>query len=92
VEETTEEEKKGEVLLMVKKERVIGIKNKNIEKYINTKAPWYKHLLEYKRKELNKINPKIKNEEDLDIELYKIKRKFELELKRETEELLKEWR
>jgi len=72
---------------MIKKKKVVSIKNKNIEKYINTKVPWYKHLLEYKRKELNKINPNVKNEEDLDIELYKINRKFKLELEKETKEL-----
>jgi hypothetical protein len=55
--------------------KVVRIKN-----YVTKTSPQYRHLLKYKETELNNIKPNI-SDDNLDNELYRIKRDFDLENK-----------
>ncbi|MBR1703472.1 MAG: ATP-binding protein [Lachnospiraceae bacterium] len=62
-------------------------KNERIKKYIHTNAPQFSHLLKYMPDAINMIKPTL-SDTKLDEELYKIKRKFDLELKQTNEEII----
>lgn len=58
-----------------------------IQKYIDSEAPQFKHLMKYKSDRINKIKPNLSNDK-LDDELHKIKREFDKDIKTENAELL----
>lgn len=62
-------------------------KEERIKKYISDQAPQFGHLLRYMPEEIKKIKPSIKDS-GLDEELYKIKRKFDVELKKSSKEIM----
>lgn len=62
-------------------------KNERIKKFIATNAPQYGHLLKYMPEAIEKIKPTL-SDIKLDEELYKIKRKFDIELKRTNQEII----
>lgn len=72
----------GEYLLEIRKS-----KDERIKKYIAVQAPQYGHLLRYMPDDIKKIKPTI-NDTKLDDELYKIKRKFDVELKKTSKEII----
>lgn len=78
---------KIELLLKDLLEPIIKEKEKRIENYINFNSPQYRHLLKYKSEEIKKIKPGLTNEK-LDSELYKIKKSFEEEVKKEQKNLI----
>ena len=61
---------------------------KRIKKYVQNNNPQYRSVLNYKREELYNISPKVQGE-DLEFELHKINQELELEIKKESQELLK---
>jgi hypothetical protein len=63
-------------------------KAKDIECYVTTTAPQYRHLLKYMPEDVAKIKPQL-SKNNLDDELYKIKRKFDKNTKEEQKKLLK---
>lgn len=62
-------------------------KEEHIRKYIHNNAPQFRHLLKYMPESINKIKPGL-TDNKLDEELYKIKRKFDTELKKTNREIL----
>lgn len=62
-------------------------KNERIRQYIHTSAPQFGHLLKYMPDSIQMIKPTL-TDNKLDEELYKIKRKFDLELKKTSQEIL----
>lgn len=68
-------------------EKVKEQKNERIRRYIATEAPQFGHLLQYMPGEIELIKPTVKDSK-LDEELYRIKRKFDLELKTKNKELI----
>ncbi|WP_195421549.1 ATP-binding protein [Faecalicatena contorta] len=63
-------------------------KNNHIRKYIVENAPQFLHLLKYMPDSIRKIKPGL-NDDKLDEELYKIKRKFDENLKQENRDIIK---
>lgn len=63
-------------------------KDEHIRKYIVDNAPQFMHLLKYMPDSIKKIKPGL-SDEKLDEELYKIKRKFDLNLRTENREIIK---
>ena len=68
-------------------EEVRDKKNERIRKYISANAPQFGHLLKYMPESINAIKPTL-TDAKLDEELYKIKRKFDVELKKENQDIL----
>lgn len=62
-------------------------KKKRIKEYIVNKAPQFGHLLKYMPDAIGKIKPTL-SDTKLDEELYKIKRKFDIELKEKNQEII----
>lgn len=62
-------------------------KEERIKKYITDQAPQFGHLLRYMSEEIKKIKPTI-TDSGLDEELYKIKRKFDVDLKKSSKEIM----
>ena len=62
-------------------------KEEKIKKYITDQAPQFGHLLRYMSEEIKKIKPTI-TDSGLDEELYKIKRKFDVDLKKSSKEIM----
>ena len=62
-------------------------KEERIKKYISNQAPQFGHLLRYMPEDIKKIKPSIKDS-GLDEELYKIKRKFDVELRKSSKEIM----
>lgn len=62
-------------------------KEERIRKYITTNAPQFGHLLKYMPDAIGEIKPTL-SDAKLDEELYKIKRKFDVELKRTNQEII----
>lgn len=67
---------------------VKGKKEERVRSYIKDEAPQYGHLLKYMREDVEAIKPYLPDSK-LDDELYKIKRKFDNQLKKTTRTLLK---
>lgn len=63
-------------------------KKEYIRNYIVNNAPQFMHLLKYMPDSVGNIKPGL-SDERLDEELYKIKRKFDLNLKKENKEIIK---
>lgn len=63
-------------------------KDQRIRNYICKEKPQYRIILKYKEDALNKISPNIKDE-DLEIELFKIKQEIDRDLKEKSEIFLK---
>ena len=63
-------------------------KDEYIRNYIVNNAPQFMHLLKYMPASIGNIKPGL-SDEKLDEELYKIKRKFDLNLKKENKEIIK---
>ena len=63
-------------------------KDERIRTYIKTSAPQYRHLIKYRGEDIKGIKPNL-SEVKLDEELYRISRKFDQDLKKENEEILK---
>lgn len=68
---------------------VIEDKEKHIKDYVTQQAPQYRHLLRFMKKEIENIKPDL-TDESLDDELYKIKRKFDLDIKEQNLRLIEE--
>ena len=64
-------------------------KKVTISNYVTKKAPQFRHLLKYMPEDIDRIKPNL-SEEKLDDELHKIKRKFDVEVRKQNESLLKE--
>jgi hypothetical protein len=64
-------------------------KNEVVRKYVETKAPKYKHVLKHRPQVLTKI-PAAAAEERIDLELYKAQQVYQHELQSRYQELLKE--
>lgn len=62
-------------------------KLKDINQFVETKAPQYRSIIKYKPETLDSIEPGL-SEEKLDIELHKIKAKINTELKEQTQNLI----
>lgn len=62
-------------------------KEERIRKYITNEAPQFGHLLKYMPDDIERIKPTVRDAK-LDEELYRIKRKFDLELKYQNKELI----
>lgn len=62
-------------------------KSERIKKYITTNAPQFGHLLKYMPDAIGEIKPTI-SDAKLDEELYRIKRKFDVELKQANQEII----
>ena len=72
------------------KEYLDEVRNKKEERikiYISTNAPQFGHLLKYMPDSIKAIKPTL-TDARLDEELYKIKRKFDVELKKENQDIL----
>lgn len=63
-------------------------KDERIRRYIRNEAPQFGHLIKYMPEAIAAIKPNLV-EAKLDEELYKIKRRFDADLKRENQEILK---
>ena len=68
-------------------EEVKNKKEERIRKYIVNNAPQFGHLLKYMPDAIGKIKPTLPDTK-LDEELYKIKRKFDIELKEKNQEII----
>lgn len=73
----------AEYLEPIKQEKL-----ERIQSFIQNESPQYRPIMKYKEEILDSISPDI-SKEALDIELYKITQKFDLELKEKGEKLLK---
>lgn len=62
-------------------------KEERIKKYITHEAPQFGHLLKYMSGEIEKIKPTV-SDSKLDEELYRLKRKFDLDLKNQNRKLI----
>jgi hypothetical protein len=62
-------------------------KIERVEKYIHSQAPQYRPLLKYGLDEIKNLPPSL-NEESLDMELYKINQKHEIDIKQKSKEYL----
>lgn len=62
-------------------------KEERIRKYITMNAPQFGHLLKYMPEAIREIKPTL-SDAKLDEELYKIKRKFDVELRRTNQEII----
>lgn len=67
---------------------VKGKKEERVRKYIKNEAPQYGHLLKYMPEDVAAIKPYLP-ESKLDDELYKIKRRFDTQLKRDNADIIK---
>lgn len=67
---------------------VKGKKEERVRSYIKDEAPQYGHLLKYMREDVEAIKPYLPDCK-LDDELYKIKRKFDNQLKKENQDIIK---
>lgn len=76
-----------EIYLKEYLEEIHNKKEERIKKYISTNAPQFGHLLKYMPDSINAIKPTL-TDAKLDEELYKIKRKFDVELKKENQDIL----
>ena len=63
-------------------------KSQRIQTYIHKEAPQFSHLLKYMPEDIAAIKPTV-SDQKLDDELYKIKRKFDKNLKQENSEIIK---
>ena len=63
-------------------------KEERVWSYIKDEAPQYRHLLEYMREDVEAIKPYLPDYK-LDDELYKIKRKFDNQLKKDNSDIIK---
>lgn len=68
-------------------EEVKDKKEERIKKYIATNAPQFGHLLKYMPDAIGEIKPTL-SDVKLDEELYRIKRKFDIELRKENQEII----
>lgn len=64
-------------------------KKEQIENFIATEAPMYRPILKYIDKNIDMINPEI-SDQDLDVKLYEAYQEYEIKLKKEGQELLKD--
>lgn len=69
-------------------EEVKERKEEKIRSYIKNEAPQYGHLLKYMSEDVKAIKPNLSNSK-LDDELYKIKRKFDKQLKKDNQDIIK---
>lgn len=76
-----------EIYLKEYLEEIHNKKEERIKEYISTNAPQFGHLLKYMPDSINAIKPTL-TDAKLDEELYKIKRKFDVELKKESQDIL----
>ena len=67
---------------------VKGKKEERVRSYIKDEAPQYGHLLKYMREDVEAIKPYLPDSK-LDDELYKIKRKFDNQLKKDNQDIIK---
>ena len=67
---------------------VKGKKEERVRTYIKDEAPQYGHLLKYMREDVEAIKPYLPDSK-LDDELYKIKRKFDNQLKKDNLDIIK---
>lgn len=67
---------------------VKGKKEERVRSYIKDEAPQYGHLLKYMREDVEAIKPYLPDCK-LDDELYKIKRKFDNQLKKDNQDIIK---
>lgn len=67
---------------------VKGKKEERVRTYIKDEAPQYGHLLKYMREDVEAIKPYLPDSK-LDDELYKIKRKFDNQLKKDNQDIIK---
>lgn len=67
---------------------VKGKKEERVRSYIKNEAPQYGHLLKYMPEEVAAIKPYLPDLK-LDDELYKIKRRFDNQLKKENQDIIK---
>ena len=58
-----------------------------VKQYINTKAPQFRFLLQCKLKEMSNFDPNLTDQE-LDLELYKLKLGFEEKLENDYQKLM----
>ena len=88
LEETVQESKMHvEEYLIEYLEAVKRKKEERIRKYITMNAPQFGHLLKYMPEAIGEIKPTL-SDAKLDEELYKIKRKFDVELRRTNQEII----
>ena len=66
---------------------VKGKKEERVRSYIKDEAPQYGHLLKYMREDVEAIKPYLPDSK-LDDELYKIKRKFDNQLKKDNQDII----
>jgi hypothetical protein len=64
-------------------------KGKRIKDYVTNEAPQFRHLLKYMASDVVKIKPNL-NDEKLDDELHKIKRRFDKDIKEQNKKLLQD--
>lgn len=76
------EEYLKDYLLEVREKKYVRIR-----KYISNNAPQFGHLLKYMPDSIKAIKPTL-SDSKLDEELYKIKRRFDVELKKENQDIL----
>lgn len=65
------------------------VKKERIAKYINTNSPQYKPILKHKESMIDDIKPDLSDNE-LELELFKIRQKFDYEVKKEGEKILRQ--
>ena len=75
-------------LLYTSLSAVKGKKEERVRTYIKDEAPQYGHLLKYMREDVEAIKPYLPDSK-LDDELYKIKRKFDNQLKKDNLDIIK---
>lgn len=76
-----------EIYLQEYLEDVRNKKDERIRTYIRTNAPQFGHLLKYMPESIKLIKPTL-SDSKLDEELYKIKRRFDVELKKTNKEII----
>lgn len=67
---------------------VKGKKEERVRTFIKKEAPQYGHLLKYMAEDIAAIKPYL-SDSKLDDELYKIKRRFDTQLKKDNEDIIK---
>lgn len=91
--ETTQEELKFEIIKLVQKEfnqqieSLSEIRLEKVKKFVAT-HPRYRQLLKYKKDKLMKVPSTLKKDK-LEVELFKIQQELELEVKKESNQVLK---
>lgn len=93
--EISEDELLKKVLDIIGKKIEPNLKNireeklQQIKKHIQDISPQFKQIIKYKPEELEKISPQLSlNKEKLDLELYKIQHKLDIETKQEAYEII----